>query len=231
MKLSGPLVVFLPDTLGVEISRFGKGNLKIGATVYTYSRHAGKPAFDNGLGTCPGSTPECEAICYAKKISGPVFENYRRNVGSDVPEIPADATALRIHVSGDFDSVAYIDSWITRIEARPDVTVWAYTRSWRVPALLPGLERLRALPNVQLFASMDVSTADEPPAGWRRAWIDGDRRASWDTRASDNGELNSVTADGVNSYVCPEETGHKRDCLDCGYCFNGKRNDVTFLRH
>jgi hypothetical protein len=115
------------------------------------------------------------------------------------------------------------------------VTAWAYTRSWRVPDLLPDLERLRALPNVQLFASMDQSHTDLPPEGWRRAWIDGDTRAGQplELRAHEDGDItrNVRTFDDTMSLVCPEETKHKTNCAECRYCFDGQTNDVTFLRH
>jgi hypothetical protein len=236
-----PLTIFLPDTRGVEVSRYGRGNRKIGMNVFTYSRPAGCATFENPDGTCPGSTPECEDLCYAKRIKGPVRDNYERNRLNDVPPIPAECKLLRLHVSGDFDTRHYINNWIVQLQRRPDVIAWAYTRSWRVPELLPALEVLRALPNMQLFASIDPSMKELPPAGWRRAWLD----RSWDKCLStgreqedrqkylfDGSESNSVCiTDGTPSYVCPEETGRKPDCESCGYCFRGKRNDVTFLEH
>lgn len=229
-QLKKGITVYLPDTRAVEIARYGIGNLKIGMGVYTYSRLAGM------IYTCPGSTTECEDICYAKRIQGPVRDIYKINTETyDVPPIPDEAQILRIHVSGDFDSETYIQNWIARLTERPDVTAWAYTRSWRVAHLLPHLEILRALPNVQLFASMDSSHTDVPPTGWRRAWIDGDVRAGLIqvTRAHADGDVqrNIATFDGTMSLVCPEETKHKANCLECGYCFEGQRNDVTFLRH
>jgi hypothetical protein len=274
MKTTKPLIVYLPDTRGVEISRYGRGNLKLGASVYTYSRPAGdkwRGIIDSSAGrlktkqdwgTCPGSTDECEKICYAKRIGGPVWDVYKRNAFDDVPPIPDDCTLLRLHVSGDFDTVAYIENWIARLLERttmrfaleenfslhngpqgaapvvrtlPPVMCWTYTRSWRVPELLPALERLRALPNVQLFASLD-STSELPPAGWRRAWIDGDLRlANFDgvqwTYGPHPASDNQLGPDGIMSYVCPEETGRKPDCESCRYCFEGQHNDVTFLKH
>lgn len=236
MKLKSNIIVLLPDTRAVEIGRFGIGNLKIGMGVHTYSRLAG------GENSCPGATSECEAICYAKRIAGPVRDVYARNMGDDVPEIPEDCRILRVHISGDFDSPAYIQNWIARLTERPDVTAWAYTRSWRVPSLLPYLEQLRALPNMQLFASMDASCAEMPPAGWRRAWIERSFDNSVKTGRpmeqrltffanGDDVRNQVVVDDNTPSYICPEETGHKKDCLSCGYCFEGKRNDVTFLEH
>jgi len=261
---AAPLIVHLPDARGVELSQYGSGNLKLGFGVYTYSRLPGHPA-EGELsvgGTCPGSTAECEAICYAKRVRGIVRSVIWTRNGSDVvPPIPVDCQVLRIHVSGDFDSVAYINNWEARLVERPDVTAWAYTRSWRVSELLPALCRLQRLPNLQLFASMDPSTQDVPPAGWRRAWIyrdkpnphrldDGDHGA-WpvETRIirgtmrhglidGDIAVWNSLfdgelfrTLDGESAYVCPEETGKKANCLECGYCFRGKKHDVVFLEH
>jgi hypothetical protein len=169
-----------------------------------------------------------------------VHEQYVRNsLTSIVPPIPEDAKLLRIHVSGDFDSSKYIDWWLEQLTARPDVTCWAYTRSWRVPGLLVALERLRALPNVQLFASMDVSCPDMPPPGWRIAWIDGDPRAGEPLQIDAHSDAPTEwkhfqiqhTESNVKSLICPEETKAVKNCEECGYCFDGKRNDVTFLKH
>ena len=225
-----PTIVYLPDTRDVEISRYGLGNLKLGPGVYSYSRLPGAKQSTYHHGTCPGSSMECEAICYAKRIGGPVQEVYRRNGGSLVPPIPDECKILRLHVSGDFDTVEYIQNWIERLTMRPDVTCWTYTRSWRVPKLLPWLEHLRVLPNVQLFASMDSSTEDMPPFTWRIAWIDGDPRLLGHQYSARHQHIDRDYGGGI-SYICPEETGHKKDCVECGYCFVGKKHDVTFLRH
>lgn len=262
-----PISVHLPDTRGVTLSPYGSGNAKIGFGVFTYSRLPGNPALtsvkdgvfgadmqatpDNLGGTCPGSTPECEAICYAKRIEGVVRRVYAFNSQTHVVlPIPSECLLLRIHVSGDFDSAPYIDQWIERLTERPDVTAWAYTRSWRVPALLPALERLRALPNMQLFASMDYTTEALPSTGWRRAWIYTpdqpstgkiDKRIGWPLKCS-NGSMSYthvrgdqrtglIFPDRTPHYACPEETGHKKNCVECGYCFEGQRHDVTFIEH
>lgn len=245
------LTVYIPDTRGVTISSFGRGNLKIGLDgVYTYSRLPGSPEAKalgakrfqvETSGTCPGASAECQAICYAARPvaeNGPVFEMWRQNSETeDVPtELPPDCRLLRIHVSGDFTSQPYISGWVRLLAANPQVSAWAYTRSWRVPELLPALERLRALPNVQLFASMDQSIAELPPAGWRRAWIDGDARAGESVLMRAHGlevvsKHNFVTFDGGRAYLCPEETGRRANCAECSYCILGTRGDVVFLRH
>lgn len=201
-------------------------------------------------GTCPGATEECQAICYAARpVEQAVgyesmfpFVMWQHNsTREDVPPIPDDCKILRIHVSGDFTSIDYIAAWYNRLKERPDVRAFAYTRSWRVPELLAALEALRTLPNLQLFASMDKSTTELPPEGWRRAWIADDLRLSGDPHEdgsfNDRNQLVWASADDRwtdpigRSFVCPEETGHKANCAECRYCIDGKRNDVTFLKH
>lgn len=267
MQISKPLTFYIPDTRKVVRSNYGLGNLKIGPDVFTYSRLPGRPrkqalglvdsrpiqdiaaddptwgVADHWPGTCPGSTPECERICYAARVTeemGDVASMWLRNTMTDaVPPIPEEAKILRFHVSGDFNSVTYVSNWITRISARPDVQVWGYTRSWRVPELLQHLENLRALPNVQLFASMDKSTPEMPPDGWRRAWIDGDPRAGEVYKILAHTDKAAMfkhfevqdTGDHVKTLICPEETFAAKDCQECGFCFAGPRNDVTFLEH
>ncbi len=192
-------------------------------------------------GTCPGASAECQAICYASR---PVEEQdevmlmwHRNSISEGVPPIPAECKKLRLHISGDFTSIYYIKTWAHRLIERPDVMMWAYTRSWRVAELLPALEELRKLPNVQLFASMDKSIAEVPPKGWRHAWIDGDPRAGKVYKLAPHGETgtydhhNAKTELGTMTYLCPEQTKRAKNCAECGYCIDGTKNDVTFLEH
>lgn len=170
--------------------------------------------------TCPGESAFC-AHCYASKGRSGMWQGrYEENlelitrqpglIYNAVQALPPGSW-LRIHASGDFHNAKYISTWTMALDRRPDVQAWAYTRSWRIPRLLPSLEKLRALPNMQLFASTDQTINESPPPGWRTAYIQGDPRAS--------------------GYACPEQTGSKADCKDCGYCILGYRNDVIFHEH
>lgn len=221
--------VYLIEDRESTISPWGRGNNKLGPNVYTYSKLPGRIG-----GSCPGSTAECEMICYAKRVvsNRPVWELWRTNTerGAELPPLPADAIVVRIHVSGDFDSRAYIANWIRLVRQRPAVKFWGYTRSWQVPELLGRLERLRDEPNVQLFASVDKSMTELPEPGWRRAWIDGDERLlfSGENFRRISGQIGNPNE---RPYVCPEETGRKKDCVSCQYCISGRKGDVVFLEH
>lgn len=75
---------------------------------------------------------------------------------------------FRIHDSGDFFNIEYLDSWIETAKARPDVLFYAYTKSlpfWK--------ERKNAIPkNLRLIAS-EGGKADEliGKEGFRKAVI------------------------------------------------------------
>lgn len=230
------LTTHLIEDRRASISPWGKGNPKLGPGVYTYSKLPGRVG-----GSCPGSTAECELICYAKRIvfNKPVWDLWTRNTirGDELPPLPPDAKIVRFHVSGDFDSIRYIIEWCKLVNRNLQVRFFGYTRSWRVPELVPWLLRLRDYPNVQLFASVDQSMRELPPKGWRRAWLENDRRAV--RKVIVDGQLywadDPATIEDLNdyqtAYVCPEETGRKPDCVSCGYCIRGKRGDVIFLIH
>ena len=178
------------------------GNAKLGKHVGAVNRLA--------VGTCPGASDWCKSVCYADRYT----HRWPRIAGlyqGDLvlPEVPRPA--VRIHASGDFDTVGYVREITKWVESHPGTRFWAYTRSWRVRRLVPALETLRALPNMQLFASVDASIHDVPPAGWRVAFIEGDPRYQGPT--------------------CMEQTGTQPDCESCGYCFVGHRNNIGFKEH
>ena len=179
--------------------------------------------------SCPGASEWCKVNCYA--IGWPLgffnktryANNYERSKSRWFEKLMiqrirlyANNTkdkylAFRIHVSGDFYDNAYIDKWIHIVKASPRVHFFSYTRSWTLPHLFLKLEELRALPNMQLFASVDSSIKLNPPPRWRKAWIEDDTRAV--------------------GLICPEQVGFKQDCTKCKFCYMGKQGNVVFKIH
>lgn len=190
---------------------YSKGNAKLGSNIYTYSRLAGQ--------TCPGASNYCASVCYAKKIQKR-WPNVEQAWGSNsVSNIvlypPSKSKVIRMHVSGDFDSSAYIQEWVKVARAHPDKVFFGYTRSWKIPYLINWLELLRSLKNVQLFASVDSSMSGQPPSGWRIAYIDNITH----------------TSSHVATLKCPEQEGTKASCQECKYCFVGRKGNVLFKEH
>jgi len=192
----------------------GRGNLKVGR-IPTFSLPA--------KFTCPGASEWCLKHCYAYRYERRrpnCRDAYSRNlvlswnpgdfVKVMLDALPPQLPCLRIHVSGDFYAVEYIEAWMKICAARPNTLFWAYTRSWMVPDLLPPLEELRTLKNVRLFASVDP-TMPLPPNHWRMAFIATDKRAF-----------------GI---LCPEQLQKSPSCMRCGYCFRAERGNVVFQVH
>jgi len=157
---------------------FSKSNTKLGAGIYGFSIPA-RPSI------CVGATPACESVCYARGGFF-VMDNVRRNHEANLkrtrsPHFVGDALAelrarhierLRIHVAGDFYSVAYIRKWIDIVRGRDQTVFFGYTRSWRVPALVPAIEELAALPNARIWLSEDRQTGRSPAIpNTRRAFL------------------------------------------------------------
>ena len=216
-----------------------RGNAKIGPSTMKFSLPAGAP--EQG-GTCPGATSFCAKVCYAKKGRFMIPANLDRRArnlarlespgglerfAEEVPdELRTHAASIcRIHDSGDFHSVAYVEAWRAVVEQASDVKFWAYTRSYRVQRLRLALEKLRALPNMQLFASRDPTDSTKPPKGWRVATII--ERATRETQGS--------TRAAPGGIVCPYQTGAQPSCAACRYCIEEPRNpnvvNVGFLQH
>jgi hypothetical protein len=193
---------------------FGEGNSKVGE-VFTFSLPSKT--------TCPGASPWCKRHCNMSRFEQfrPTCRNaYLRNLNiTQDPNqftetvlgiLPRILPCMRIHVSGDFWSKEYIQSWIKICGAFPQTNFWAYTRSWNVPKLVKPLEDLSELPNMTLFASTDP-TMPLPPASWRIAFLNHDERAS-----------------GIN---CPHQENKLNTCLECGYCFRNQSGNVLFNVH
>ena len=195
------------------------GNDKVGKHVSIINREAGA--------TCPGESELC-AGCYAKKGNFKRF-NLQAKFAAGTINLPKTLRDLfRWHVSGDFDTVEYIHFAIEVVRNNPDTRFWAYTRSWNVPELLPHLEILRSIPNMQLFASCDT-TMPMPPEDWRVGYIIGDDRFR-----------GMPCLEQACSKECPTDcVGNPRkghvskmpDCETCGYCPIKTRGNVGFYLH
>lgn len=204
------------------------GNSKIGAsgTKYETGFVWNLPA----VASCPGASAWCKRACYnadPRTDKFPIEEwlqnwcwavyapdQLQRRISSQLREA-SGKTAVRIHSSGDFFSVSYIEFWKRIVEIFPDVDFWAYTRSWAVKELLPALDELRSNNNCQLFASVD-SSQSEAPDNWRKSHVT--------ERLLDG----TWIGDALN---CPEQVGKVENCLSCGYCMSRSVGDVVFVIH
>jgi hypothetical protein len=221
----GVLTMFsaLPPIQVKTLNLLSKQNQKLGKGIASWSISSGV--------SCPGKTQACSA-CYADAMEnqGPHAAAIKKgwakryqmtfdldalesSLSKDLAKL-APGTPVRIHVSGDFHNSEYVMFWRSIAQRFPDLAFFGYTRSWRVPSLMPALEALHARPNVTLFASMD-EYCTLPPNGWRYAMM---------------GTLNGHPAPGT--ILCPELTKKVSDCGSCKLCFNKlAKLSVTFPIH
>ena len=180
--------------------------------------------------TCPGKTPWCEKKCYAKKLER-IYPTVKKSYATNLVEankrtfslnminalkkIPKNTATIRIHVSGDFYSVKYINQWIKVINEYPNLQFYAYTKSWRVPSLLKALDKLHKLPNLVLIASTDIDTFNKQeivPVGWREAY--------------------SGSIKPEKFVTCLVQAGKSDTCESCKVCFKPTlKSNIYFVPH
>jgi hypothetical protein len=211
---------------------FFRGNGKLGEGIHTWSLPAGGEH-------CPGRTALCERLCYARggRFALPAVRLLlEENLDAALDEsFAARAVAeirrrgihtLRVHVSGDFFSPDYAATWLGIARRCRRTTFYAYTRSWRVPAVRPVLEQLARLPNVRLWYSTDAETGVPAfiPRGVRLAFLQHE-----DTDVPDGAgvvfRIRRLRARPAGRFglrlVCPTERPQRKDvtCTSCGRCW------------
>lgn len=215
-----------PNLLFQDAPLLEPGNSKTGKESKIYQRVLvwNIPA----VKTCPGASSWCKSHCYngddilVKYPSQEWAKNYAYYLNDadglkrkliSMLQMYEDKIAVRIHSSGDFFSVEYIDFWYSIVKTAQNANFWAYTRSWSIPYLYPNLEKLRNLENIQLFASWD-KTMPAPPITWRKSVV---------YLPEDEVEFNGI--------ACPEQSGLLPNCATCDYCIAKTKGDVYFILH
>lgn len=202
-------------------------NGKLGSSIF----HFDLPA----VATCPGRSAVCERVCYAthgrfatRRVRARLAWCRRQSLRDDFArrvsgEVRAKGCiVVRIHVSGDFYDAVYTGKWLEVAARHPKVRFYAYTRSWRVPEVVPVLEALAALPNVRLWYSCDTDTGEPAsvPAGVRLAFLQHaeiavPRRARLVFRTR---SMRPKPRVGL-PVVCPQETNRSVNCGSCQHCW------------
>jgi Gene product 88 len=118
-----------------------------------------------------------------------------------------DTTYFRIHDSGDFFSPTYVRAWIRIVDALPEITFWAPTRSYRAPWLAQLLE-LAARPNVTMRPSALHFDVDAPI-------VEG--MAAGSTASS-------------TMHTCPAKD-QDGECRDCRQCWDAPDTAVIYGKH
>lgn len=208
-----------------------RGNGKLGEGIHAWSL----PAIE----TCPGRSDLCARVCYARSgrfrtrtMRSRLAENLAAaQAGDFVTRITTEVHrrgvhTLRIHVSGDFFDPEYALAWAAIARRCPRTTLYAYSRSWREPSLVPALEKLARLDNVRLWFSCDAETGlpADIPSGVRVAYLQTDRHEhpAGDLVFRVRPLRGEPTSRSPLTVVCPTEVAIPRNsgvtCTNCRLC-------------
>ncbi len=207
------------DVLPVDILKSGRHSSKIGGEVLK-GKWRGMPIYTLTLeerATCPTSCHHWVS-CFGNKMNFAVRMSHKAPgfgtlLAANVKRLGVlhpGGFVVRLHVLGDFYSVAYVKLWEALLDAVPALRVFGYSARWDVPgdpvaaALVPLVMR-----RWERFA---IRFSDAP--------IDECSTVS----------LEHPMQKPADAVVCPEQAGKTESCSTCAFCWQSRRR-VAFVQH
>ncbi len=192
---------------------------KIGATIQK-GRYRGYAIYSLALeerASCPRTCPMWLG-CYGNGVYQQRVQRFRHGAGlidrldeelQSLTEAHPNGVAIRLHLLGDFWSVAYVRAWLRWLKLYPNLFVFWYT------AREPGTRIGNAL-------------TDARHRQWKRFAV----RLSNGTGRKTTRVLEDIpnTPTLGKAVVCPEQTGRVKNCAACGLCWNTTRQ-IAFVDH
>ena len=202
------------------------GNGKIGKGIYHFSTLPGTAIYSVVIdgasydvnGTCPCDCVGCYAMTgnfkrYPDVMRGLAIKtwlarNYMKWLENAIlAQIDADHIKfIRIHASGDFFSIEYVQLWKRIALARPDVTIWTYTK----------------------FKAAENAFQDIPNANIVKSIIPG-KGKNYGTCAYVLALYEYLKTAGKNVYICRCGIDPNQHCTNCRGC--SVNEYVLFIEH
>ena len=205
-----------------KILQLAKRNSKLGNGKYIIKKGSwkGMPLFSITLEerkTCPKSCHhwgDCfgNNMFLASRISHKT--SFKRNLEREVNDVSKrypNGFVIRLHVLGDFYSVAYVQLWALLLKQHKNLRIFGYTARTS-GAIAETLDELRkSFPN--RFLLRESSNNSYSP-----------KRKTKSFAANEN-----FTGDGI---ICPHSEKKTDSCLTCGLCLNGNfKKTIIFPTH
>lgn len=203
---------------GVRVLVSGWNNRKIGGRIVK-GRWRGMPIYTLTLeerATCPRSCRHW-LDCYGNKmnwsrrlIHGAALERAIERELVALQARHAHGFVVRLHVLGDFYSVAYVQRWLDWLDRFPALHVYGYT-AWPASSAIGAAVATMSRSRWERFAVRTSNLPLQP-------------RATTTVYYQPEGP---TIGDAI---VCPAQTGKTECCATCGLCWQTQRN-IAFLAH
>ena len=201
------------------------GNAKIGKGIYHFSTLPTNQMFNviiNNMSYTVKGTCICNcAGCYATK-GNYRFQSTKNSLGirtllireeldfverAIMAQIKADhIQAIRIHASGDFDSIEYLHMWQRIVKANSNVTFWTYTKVSEYEKAFDA------------FQNANIVKSIIPGIGFNFGHCDYIQRA-----------YDALNASGKTVYICKCGIDKNQHCTNCKGC--SMNEHVLFVEH
>ena len=194
-------------------------NKKLGGGVWTKGMFKGMPLYSLTLEERATCQTDCQAwdICYgnnmpwATRFDHRDVEGLMEQIEDEVDQLSTRhprGFSVRLHILGDFFSVAYVHFWGSLLTAYPQLRVYGYThRTGEIGAAIDEVYVAHPGRFVIMQSDGDAATTNRPVA------------------------LLETTAGADRLPACPKETGRTASCFTCGLCTNPNIKGVRFLLH
>lgn len=205
-------------SLATHLLVSGANHWKIGRKIQK-GKWRGFPVYTLTLeerATCPSSCRHWRSCMgnqmhFARRIiHGPAMERRLERELAALQEMHADGFAVRLHVLGDFYSVAYVDAWAGFLDRFPALHVFGFT------ARIDGMTD----PIATALVRLAIARWDRFAIRFSNAPID---------------ECSTVTVEHprqvpADAVLCPQQVGRTASCSTCALCWQSRRR-IAFLQH
>ena len=205
-------------------------NKKLGKFV-TKGRHKNKYLYSLSLEerkTCPTSCFHW-GTCYGNNMPFAhrfrVSKNLLVRLHKEIKllsEKHKEGILIRLHVVGDFYSVAYVKFWKKMLALYPNISIYGYTA--RTPYSKIGKEIVK-LRN-KLWDRFSVRLSNNVT---HKLTANSENLISEKLLSSNN--VIGLKCQSSHYVICPEQLNQVKDCVSCGLCWNKNIDNIIFKTH
>lgn len=164
----------------------------------------------------------------ARLIAGRALEERLGREIADLTQRHPEGFVVRLHVLGDFYSVAYVRHWLSWIRRFPQLHVYGYT-AWPPDTPIGALIREAA---DKMWSRFAVRTSCyDTPEGRNTVSADFDGRLQfWETKETRHTDRALELIRDKEAVVCPAQVDKSDCCGTCALCWQTQKT-IVFIDH